>query len=84
MPARGNATRFERRNASLRFATAMGPVEVTFCSSRIVRVTVGAGDAQAASYVGSRVWPPPPFEVGDGEPVRLATSDLSRSAAMPG
>src|SRR5580765_5476618 len=76
MSAGGNATRFERRGASLRFSSAADPVEVTFCSSRIVRVSLGAGESPAASFVGPRVWAPPPFEVVDGEPVRLATSDL--------
>jgi len=75
-PSGGDATRFERRGASLRFSNSTGPVEVTFCSARIVRVSLGAGESPAASFVGPRVWVPPPFEVVDGEPVRLVTSDL--------
>ena len=39
-------------------------------------MSLGAGESPAASFVGPRVWAPPPFEVVDGEPVRLATSDL--------
>src|SRR5262249_55305134 len=63
-------------DAGLDFASADGPVKVTFCSSRIVRVTFGAGQAPGASFVAPRTWTPPPVQVADQDPVRLATSDL--------
>jgi alpha-D-xyloside xylohydrolase len=65
-----------RQDASLRFAGAAGSVAVTICTSRIVRVSLGATQTSGASFVAPRTWASPPFEVADGEPVRIATSDL--------
>ena len=61
-------------DASLRFTSPAGPVELTVCTSRIVRVTLGA--PSPLSFVGPRMWPPVPFERAGGEPARIATPDL--------
>ncbi|HKQ67532.1 MAG TPA: hypothetical protein VJZ73_21105, partial [Methylomirabilota bacterium] len=75
-----SAGRFQRRDASLSFAGDAGPVTVTICSPRIVRVSFGASatasGADEVSFVGPRAWAPTPFDVADGEPVRVSTRDL--------
>ena len=53
-----------------------GPVAVTFCSPRIVRVSVGGDQPRAASFVAPETWSPPLVDATCGEPARLATSDL--------
>jgi alpha-glucosidase (family GH31 glycosyl hydrolase) len=72
----GSGARFERRDATLVFPSAAGPIAVTVCSPRIVRVALGASPTPEISYVVPRRWAPVPFEVTDGEVVRLATRDL--------
>ena len=72
----GSGARFERRDATLGFSSAAGPIAVTVCSPRIVRVALGASQAPEISYVVPRSWAPTPFEITEGEVVRLATSDL--------
>jgi alpha-glucosidase len=72
----GSGARFERRGATLGFSSAAGPIGVTVCSPRIVRVTLGASRAPEISYVAPRSWAPASFEITEGEVVRLATSDL--------
>ena len=69
-----SADRFEQRGAGLHFSEAAGPVEITVCSPRIVRVTLGP--PPPASLVGPRAWASTPFDIIEGEPVRVATSDL--------
>jgi len=60
----------------LRFTTEAGPLEISICTPRIVRVTLGA--PAALSFVEPRTWAPVAFETAGGEPVRrLATRDLS-------
>ena len=79
-----DASRSQRRDASLHFTGPTGPATITVCTPRIVRVGVGADHIanqranrpHDASFVGARAWPPTVFEVAEGEPVRLATSDL--------
>jgi len=66
-------------DASLRFRSEAGPVEIALCTSRIVRVTLGAPAPQ--SFVGPRTWAPVAFESAGGEPVRLATRDVTVEAA---
>ena len=72
--------RVERRDTGLRFGLARSSVEVTVCSARIVRVSVaereGSNPEHAVSYVEPRAWSPPPIEITEGPPARLATSDL--------
>src|SRR5262245_64220088 len=64
------------RDAGLDFVGADGPVKVTFCSSRIVRVAFGAAPVSGASFVEPRTWVPPSIQAADGDPLRLATTDL--------
>src|SRR5215831_11213384 len=64
------------RDAGLELAGGSGPVAVTFCSPRIVRVSFGEPRPSAASFVAPRTWAPPPIDVAQGDPMRLATSDL--------
>ena len=72
----GSEARFERRDATLVFPSAAGPIAVTVCSPRIVRVALGASPTPEISYVAPQRWAPAPFEVTEGEVVRLATRDL--------
>jgi alpha-glucosidase (family GH31 glycosyl hydrolase) len=68
---------FAREGATLRFAGDRVPVTVTFCSPRIVRVELGQDtEARAPSYVLERPWPSPSFDIVEGEPVVLGTTDL--------
>ena len=71
-------TRFTRQGATLDF----GATRISVCRPGIVRVAL-AGDGRAAtpSLVDPRDWPEVPFEVVDGEPVRLATSALGLEIA---
>ena len=75
-----SAGRFQRRDGGLSFAGDAGPVTVTICSPRIVRVSFGASaiasGADEVSFVGARAWAPTPFDVTDGEPVRVSTRDV--------
>ncbi len=66
----------------MRFDHGASPVTVTVCTSRIVRVELAdERDAAGPSYVGPRSWAAVPFEVIDGERVRLSTGDLRVEAA---
>src|SRR6266850_1543484 len=58
----------------LRFTSEAGPLEVSVCTPRIVRVTLGA--PAPLSFVEPRTWAPVAFESAGGEPVRVATRDL--------
>ena len=70
--------RFERNGATARFADNGARVTLTVCTPRIVRVEL-EDDVHTAgpSYVGERSWPAVPFQMLDGEPVRLTTPDLT-------
>ena len=70
--------RFERLNAStLAFSPGDSRITVTVLTPRIVRVELTQiGRDGAPSYVADREWPPAPFDVVDGDPVRLVTTDL--------
>jgi alpha-glucosidase len=68
-------TRYAREGSTLRFGGDRSQVALTFCTPRIVRVEL-AGDGAGPSYVESRAWPGAPIEIADGEPLRLATTDL--------
>src|SRR2546423_4818802 len=61
-------------DARLRFTSEAGPLEVSVCTPRIVRVTLGA--PAWLSFVEPRTWAPVAFESAGGEPVRVATRDL--------
>ncbi|MET0851357.1 MAG: hypothetical protein ABW020_09535, partial [Candidatus Rokuibacteriota bacterium] len=67
--------RLERRDESLQLPGAGSPV-LTVCTSRIVRVSVGASPPAEASFVGPRTWAPAAFDLADGEPARISTGDL--------
>src|SRR5882724_11065728 len=68
---------FERRGSTLSFAGDPGPRLITVCRPGIVRVELALdGRPDALSFVGARDWPEAPFEIVDGEPVRLATGAL--------
>jgi alpha-glucosidase len=82
-PGGTTRTRFARRDASVHFDTASGPIVVTVCSPRIVRVVFGASQLPERPLVVPRSWEPAPFEVTDGEVVRLATSDLRLAMETP-
>src|SRR5262244_89249 len=69
------------RDAGLELAGGSGPVAVTFCSPRIVRVSFGEHRPPAASFVAPRTFTPPTVEVIEGEPVRLGTSALRLEVA---
>ncbi len=69
------------RDAGLELASTSGPVAVTFCSPRIVRVSFGEDRPPTASFVAPRIWTPPAIEVTEGEPVRVGTSALRLEAA---
>src|SRR2546430_22588 len=59
----------------LRFTSEAGPIEVSVCTPRIVRVTLGA--PAPLSFVEPRTWAPVAFESAGGEPVSsVATRDL--------
>ena len=74
--------RFARSGSTVRFDHGGSPVAVTVCTSRIVRVELaGERDAAGPSYVGPRSWAGSPFEILDGERVRLSTGDLHVEAA---
>jgi hypothetical protein len=70
--------RFERLDAStLGFPSEDPRIAVTVLTPRIVRVELTQiGRDTAPSYLADREWTPPPFDVVDGEPVRLVTIDL--------
>ena len=65
----------KRDGSSLRFRDGASDVTVTILSPRIVRVALAGGEA-APSFVADRPWAPTPFEVSEGEPLRVATGDL--------
>src|SRR5215831_15539612 len=69
------------RDAGLELAGASGPVAITFCSPRIVRVSFGEPRPSAASFVAPRTFAPSSVEVAEGEPVRLGTSALRLEVA---
>ena len=82
MSAHSVPSRFERSGSTVRFDHAGAPVTVTVCTSRIVRVELAdERDVAGPSYVDPRSWADSPFEVLDGEPVRLSTPDLRVEAA---
>ena len=55
---------------------------MTILTPRIVRVELEqAGQTEVPSYVADRAWEPTPFDVVDGEPVRLATTALQVEVA---
>jgi alpha-glucosidase (family GH31 glycosyl hydrolase) len=63
---------FERRGAEV----DIGAARIRVCRPGIVRVAYGSDRSSTPSLVGPRDWAPAPFEVVDGEPVRLVTSAL--------
>jgi len=66
----------------LRFTTEAGPLEISVCTPRIVRVTLGT--PAPLSFVEPRTWAPVAFESTGGEPVRrVATRDLSIEVETP-
>ena len=82
MSAHTAPSRFERSGSTVRFDNAGSPVTVTVCTSRIVRVELSdERDVAGPSYVGPRSWAGAPFEVLDGERMRLSTADLRIEAA---
>ena len=78
MESQASATpRFERDGSILRFGEGAARVSVTVCTPRIMRIELaGEGPDPGLSYVGPRDWPGAPVHVDDGEPVRMATTDL--------
>ncbi len=70
--------RFERRDAStLGFPGSDSAVTVTVLTPRIVRIALEPpGQAAGPSYLADRAWAPAPFQVMDGEPLHLVTTDL--------
>ena len=82
MSAHSAPSGFHRSGSTVRFDNAGSPVTVTVCTSRIVRVELsGERDAPGPSYVGPRSWAGAPFEVLDGDLVRLSTADVRIEAA---
>jgi hypothetical protein len=65
----------KRDGSSLRFRDGASDVTVTVLSSRIVRVALGGGEA-TPSYAADRQWAPVPFDLAEGEPLRVVTGDL--------
>src|SRR5262245_36761004 len=70
--------RFDRLDTStLGFPTGDPKITVTVLSPRIVRIELRQiGQNAAPSYLVDREWTPTPFDVVDGDPVRLVTTDL--------
>jgi Glycosyl hydrolases family 31/Domain of unknown function (DUF4968)/Galactose mutarotase-like len=70
--------RFEHLGASTLGFPGKGPtVTVTVLTPRIVRVEhTRSGPDAALSYVADREWTPTPFDLVDGDPVRLVTTGL--------
>src|SRR4051794_12547861 len=63
-----------REGAMLRLDTAHGPLEITVCTPRIVRVRLALGDqASGPSYVKDRPWDRVKHDIGSGKPTVLAT-----------
>jgi len=82
MSAHSVPSRFELSGSTVRFDHAGAAVTVTVCTSRIVRVELADERGVASpSYVGPRRWAASPFEVLDGELVRLTTADLRVEAS---
>jgi hypothetical protein len=82
-PGGGAGALFARQDTTLHFDTASGPIAVTVCSPRIVRVAFGASHPPEQSFVLPRAWAPAPFEITDGEVVHLATRDLRLAIDTP-
>ena len=57
------------------------PVEVTLCTSRIVRLRLGDAMPSVTSYVGSRTWPEVVCRSTTGPPIRVDTGEMTLSAA---
>jgi hypothetical protein len=71
------ATRLQRDGSTVRLGDGRSCVSLTFCTPRILRVELlGSAPDPGPSFVAPRDWPATPFEVHDGEPARLGTSDL--------
>jgi alpha-glucosidase (family GH31 glycosyl hydrolase) len=83
LEARSAGSRFERRDAStLIFPGGGVPVSVTILTSRIVRVSCRLADQpDEPSHVAERSWAPVPFDVLEGEPVRVVTADFQAAVA---
>lgn len=74
--------RFGPRNASTLKFQGDPDVAVTVLTPRIVRVALEqTGRAAGPSYIADREWAPAPFDVVDGEPVRLVTTELEIQVA---
>jgi len=69
---------FERIDASTLIFPGNDPeISVTVLTPRIVRVALAQTDpATTPSYVADREWPPTPFEVVEGNPLRVVTANL--------
>ena len=77
MGAASSSSRFERSESTVRVAADSARIALTVCTSRIVRVAVEDGaPSTAPSYVGERSWPAVPWELAEGDPLRLRTADL--------
>src|SRR5713226_672278 len=73
---------FERSGSTVRFDHDGAPVSVTVCTSRIIRVELAdERDVAGPSYLGPRSWAGSPFEILEGERVRLSTADLQVEAS---
>jgi alpha-glucosidase (family GH31 glycosyl hydrolase) len=79
----GGVKRFDRTHpTTLQFPQGAFQIAVTVLTSRIVRVELEQNDRVVRpSYVADREWPTVPFDVVDGEPVRLVTPDLQVEVA---
>src|ERR687883_436642 len=63
-----------RVGSTLRLGTALGQLEVTVCTPRIVRVRLAPdGRPASPSYLAPRAWPPVEFVVRPGEPLAIDT-----------
>ena len=71
----------EREESTLRFRGDDSDVTVTVLTPRIVRVRLGGATPTIPSYLPDREWEPAPFRRLDGEPHRVATSDLQIEVA---
>ena len=66
-----------RVGSTLNLATALGQLEVTVCTPRIVRVRLAlAGQPAPPSYLAARAWPPVELAVRPGEPMAVDTGSL--------
>lgn len=79
----GNGFGVAREGSTVRLATDQGQLELTACTSRIVRVRLMLeGQPSGPSYVVPRDWAGASLDLVEGEPLRISTGELVVRVAM--